>query len=151
MRHEIFKFLHVMGAVAWVGSGVGLSVLGWRMRRSDDLKGLVTVYGRADELGKVLFGPAVLITLAFGIAMVATTPAIAFGDLWILIGFGGIVLSGVAENAIAGPANKRFQAAMATGDADAASRHSGRALVGSYLDVTVLVVVVWAMVARPML
>lgn len=151
MRHEIFKFLHVFGAVAWVGSGIGLSVLGWRLRRAGDLTSLTAIYRRAEDLGKLLFAPAALLTLAFGVAMVATTAAIGFGDLWILIGFSGIVLSGVAENAIAGPANKRFLAAMDAGDTARADRHAGRALLGNYLDVAVLIVVVWAMVARPML
>jgi uncharacterized membrane protein len=152
-RYELFKFLHVVGAIMWVGGGIGLTVFAWRARAAGDLRSLVAMVERGKDLGNFLFMPAFALTLGFGIAMVATESVLSFGDLWILIGFGGIALSGVAEMAITQPAGKRLMAAVeASGvgspEAKAAARGS---LNGSILDVTVLLVVVWAMVAKPML
>jgi uncharacterized membrane protein len=152
-RYELFKFLHVVGAIAWVGGGIGLTIYGWRLRKARDLASLAVLMRRSDDLGKVLFMPAALLTLGFGIAMVATTAAIAFGDLWILMGFGGVALSIVVEAGMAAPAGKRFVATVEEHETGSpqADAHAGRMLRASVLGVLVLLTVVWAMVAKPML
>jgi uncharacterized membrane protein len=152
-KYEVFKFLHVVGAIAWVGGGIGLTIFAWRVRAAGDYETMLAMGKRGDDLGKFLFMPAFVLTLGFGIAMVLSESILSFTDLWILIGFGGIVLSGVAEMAFSAPAGKRFAAAAASHgigspEAKAAARGS---LNGSVLDVTVLLIVVWAMVAKPML
>lgn len=151
--YEFFKFMHVVGAIAWVGGGIGLTIFAWRARAAGDNGTVLSMVERGDDLGKFLFMPAFVLTLGFGIAMVATESSLSFTDLWILIGFGGIVLSGVAEMTIGQPAGKRLLAAVEAGgvgspEAEAATR---RSFNGSLLDVTVLLIVVWAMVAKPVL
>jgi uncharacterized membrane protein len=152
-RYEIFKLLHVVGAIAWVGGGIGLLMLSRQMVRSRDFDALVTVGRHGESLGMWLFMPASLLTVGFGVAMVATEPKLGFADLWILIGFGGLIGSGIAQMAVAGPAQKRFLGLMAEhGDGHpevaAAAR---RVTLGNLLDVGVLLLVVWAMVAKPLL
>jgi uncharacterized membrane protein len=152
-RYELFKLLHVVGAIAWLGSGIGLLVLHRQFVRAADHAGIAAILRQSKALGNRLFMPAALVTVVFGVALVATEPVFRFGDLWILIGFGGIVASGVAQMAVAEPASKRFMALLTEHDADhpelpAVARRMG---VGNSLDVAVLIVVVWAMVARPML
>lgn len=152
-RYELFKFLHVVGAIMWLGGGIGLTIFAWRARVAGDQRTLVAMVERGKDLGNFLFMPAFVLTLGFGIAMVATESIWSFADLWILIGFGGIALSGVAEMAISQPAGKRLMAAVeahgvGSPEANAAARGS---LNGSLVDITVLLVVVWAMVAKPML
>jgi uncharacterized membrane protein len=151
--YEFFKFMHVVAAIAWVGGGIGLTIYGYRLRAAGDYASLAAMQRRGEDLGKFLFMPAALLTLGFGIVMVASQSWLSFTDLWILIGFGGVVLSGVAEMGIAAPAGKRFLAAVeANGPRSAdAERYAGRSLRGSLLDVTVLLIAVWAMVAKPML
>jgi uncharacterized membrane protein len=150
-RYELFKFLHLTGAIAWLGSGVGLTIL-WRgltkAREADSIKA-ITDQNKA--LSLKLFGPAVLLTLAAGVAMVIDTPAIDFSDLWILIGFGGIVLSGVLNGAVADPASKRMLAAIeAQGfeSAEATAARSRVSLVGN-IELLVLFAVVLVMVIKP--
>jgi uncharacterized membrane protein len=152
-RYELFKLLHVVGAIVWVGAGAGLLVLNQHLVRVKDYDGLVMVGRASQSLGMRLFVPASLVTVAFGIALVATEPAYGFTDLWILIGFGGIVASGIAQTFVAERAGKRFLAIATEHGTDhpnlaVAARGITR---GSVLDLGLLLVVVWAMVAKPVL
>jgi uncharacterized membrane protein len=152
-RYEIFKLLHVVGAIAWVGGGIGLLVLTRRLVAARDHAGLLALGRASDSLGTWLFMPAGLLTVGFGVALVATETSLSFTALWILMGFGGIVLSGVAQMAISAPAQKRYLGLVAehsldSPDVTAAVR---RLSTGSAIDVGILLVVVWAMVAKPTL
>lgn len=152
-RYELFKLFHVVGAIVWVGAGAGLLVLNQHLVRVKDYDGLLTVGRASQALGMRLFVPASLVTVAFGIALVMTVPAYRFTDLWILIGFGGIVASGLAQTFVAERAGKRFLAIVTEHGIDhpnlaVAARGITR---GSTLDVGLLLVVVWAMVAKPVL
>jgi uncharacterized membrane protein len=149
-RYELFKLLHVVGAIAWVGGGLGLLLLHRAMLRARDYGAMTTIARHSQALGARLFVPASLLTVGFGIAMVATESALGFTDLWILIGFAGIAASGVAESFVAAPAGKRLLA-LAEEDATEAELAvpARRVSLGSSLDVGLLLVVVWAMVAKP--
>ena len=152
-RYELFKLLHVVGAMAWVGAGIGLLVLNRQLIRTRDYAGLLTVSRQSQALGTRLFIPASLFTVVFGVALVATQPGYRFTDLWILIGFGGIILSGVAQMTVAERANRRFlhvaeQHGLDHPEVAGAAR---RLTVGSAADIAILLIVVWAMVAKPAL
>ena len=152
-RYELFKFFHVVGAIAGVGGGLGLTILGRRLVAAKDHVTLISLNEQGKALGNRLFVPAFLLTLGFGVAMVIDTPAIGFGDLWILIGFGGIVASGAVEGLVGQRAARAFTAAverhgMGSAQVDAAA---ARLTLGGTLDVLVMLVVVWAMAARPTL
>ena len=152
-RYELFKLLHVVGAMAWVGAGIGLLVLNRQLIRTRDYAGLLTVSRQSQALGTRLFIPASLLTVVFGVALVATEPGYRFTDLWILIGFAGILLSGLAQSAITERSGKRFMALATEHGTD----HPGLVpaargiTLGSAVDVGLLVVVVWAMIAKPLL
>lgn len=152
-RYELFKLLHIVGAIAWIGGGMGLLVLSRRFIAAQDYAALLAVGKHGQALGTWLFMPASLVTIGFGIAMVATEPTLGFTDLWILIGFGGVVASGIAQMAVAAPAEKEFTAlagerGLDHPDVGAAAR---KITYGSALDIGLLLLVVWAMVAKPTL
>jgi uncharacterized membrane protein len=151
--HDLLKFVHVTGAIAWIGSGIGLLVLSRLLVRTREYSALEAVGRQSQSLGNVLFMPAAMLTVASGIALVLTESAYRFGELWILLGFGGIIASGAAQMGVAEPASKRFQEAVADEGTDqlvltAAAR---RIALGNVLDVVLLLLVVWAMVAKPTL
>jgi uncharacterized membrane protein len=152
-RYELFKLLHVVGAIAWLGGGIGLFVLTRRLVATRDHAGLLALGRQGEALGTRLFMPASLLTIGFGVALVATERTFGFTDPWILIGFGGIALSGVAQMAIAGPAQKRLLVLVeAHGPEDADVDEVVRRLsIGSLADIGILLVVVWAMVVKPTL
>jgi uncharacterized membrane protein len=152
-RYELFKLLHVVGAIAWIGGGMGLLVLSRQFIAAKEYAALQAMGKHGQALGTWLFMPAALLTVVFGVAMVATEPTLRFADLWILMGFGGVIGSGVAQMALAAPADKRFMALVDEHgfdhpDVAAAAR---RVTVGNLADVGILLLVVWAMVAKPTL
>jgi uncharacterized membrane protein len=150
-RYDILKFLHIVGAIAWVGGGLGLVILSRRFVAARDYTGLLSLGRQSQALGTWLFMPAALITVGFGIALVATEAAFRFTDLWILIGFGGVIASGVAQMVVAEPASKRFMALATehrTDHPDVAEAARKLTRTG-FLDLGILLLVVWAMVAKP--
>lgn len=152
-RFELFKFVHLIGAIAWVGGGIGLLILHRRLVGARETEALLAFNRQSQALGNRLFAPAFVLTLGSGIAMVATESAFGFTDLWILIGFGGIVASGTAELAIGQPAGKRFTAAVEDfgSDSPQALAAASRTTLGATLDLLALLIVVFAMVAKPTL
>jgi uncharacterized membrane protein len=151
-RYEIFKLLHVVGAITWVGSSIGLFVLTRRLLVTKDQAGILALGRQSQALGNRIFIPAGLLTVGFGVALVATEAVFSFTDLWILLGFGGIVLSGVAQSTITERGNKRLlQLAEHDLDDPEFAMAARRVTLGSGIDIVILLVVVWAMVAKPML
>lgn len=150
-RYELFKFLHVTGAIVWLGAGVGLTVV-WRgltkAREADAIRAIGT---QNKALSAKVFGPAVLATLAFGVAMVIDTPAFDFSDLFIIVGFIGIGFSGAINGAVADPATKKLVAAIEIDGFDSPAAAAARAKVklAGNLELLVLFAVVFAMVVKP--
>jgi uncharacterized membrane protein len=145
--------LHVLGTIAWLGAGIGLLVLHWLALRARDHAGLATVVRQSQTLGTWLFAPASLVTAASGIALVATEAAFRFTDLWILIGFGGVLASPIVQMTVAQRARERLLALTAEGGTDHArllAAERSVTLVNTF-DICVLLVVVWAMFAKPVL
>lgn len=91
--YELFKFLHVVSVVIWVGSGFGLLVLTRLLRQAGDRIGALSVGRQLETLGKLLFMPAAVSTLVWGVAMVVTADSIGFTDPFIVIGFAAIAVS----------------------------------------------------------
>lgn len=149
-RYELFEFFHVVGAIAWLGGGIGLTILGRRLVAVRDHATLIALDEQGKALGNRLFMPASILTIGFGIAMVIDAPVIGFGDAWILIGFGGVIASGASEGLVAQRAAKAFTAAVGqygVGSPQATAAAS-RLTLGATLDVFFLLIVVGAMVAR---
>ena len=144
--YETLKLLHVLAAVVWVGGGVFQTVSTWRAVNADPAHRL----GLARDMrfaGDRVFGPASLLALIFGVWMVIESPAIGWGDTWIVIGLVGIVISGAMGGIFFAPKSKALVARLEAGEDGAALlRTIGRV---SLIDMTILVVVVWAMVTRP--
>lgn len=139
MMREVLRFLHILGAVGWVGSAFALHVLGRIMVRSgSDLRPLIR---HGEAFGTRIFVPTALLTIASGIGLVLSG-SVRFSDLWILLGIGGVVLSGVVQAVVSGPAERQ----LADNVSDPAVR---RWLRGGVLDVATLVAVVAVMVLRP--
>src|SRR5438309_578781 len=80
---EIFKLVHVVIAVFWVGGGLLLTALALRASRSKNPEELAHIARQAAFVGEKLFAPAGGIVLAMGIAMVINSPEISFGTTWV--------------------------------------------------------------------
>lgn len=149
--YEIYKLLHVIGAIVWVGAGVGFMTLMWRLIRSKEDEGLQAVNRQLEKIGAPLFGGAFVLVVGGGVAMVLTEPVLSFSDTWIVIGIVAIALSIAIQEGFTRRIGQRLvTTAEAHGlGSDRAQDLARRALVGNGLDLGFLLVAVWAMVTKP--
>ena len=144
---EIYKFLHVTTAIIWVGGGIFGAVLTERAKSATPAHRLGIAKDMSFVSGRV-FAPMAMLTLLFGILMVLDADAIEFEQTWIAIGLGAIVLSIVLGAGFLGPQSGKLVGELESGSDGAMERLRRIALV-SYIDLVVLLIAVWAMVAKP--
>jgi uncharacterized membrane protein len=88
--YELFLTAHILGAIAWIGSGFLLLVLANRAARTTDGEALGRIIDDTADLANKLFIPASLVTLAMGIALTIEGPW-SLGYLWIALGLAGFL------------------------------------------------------------
>lgn len=76
--YTVLKFLHVLFAITWVGSGVFVQFYASTAIRDGDAAEIGTFAKRIAQLGLRLLTPASVLVLILGILMVAQSPAWGF-------------------------------------------------------------------------
>jgi uncharacterized membrane protein len=150
--YNTLKFVHVLAAITWLGSAVYAQVLATRVLREKDPVHLGVVAKDIGVAGKTLLMPASITVLVFGILLILYSPAWNFGQTWVLVGLGGIVLTIVTGAGFLGPESERLGKLMAEGHSPAEPEIEQRIrkIVGiSRIDLVVLIVVVADMVFKP--
>ena len=148
--YETLKFLHVVAAIVWIGSGIGLTALFAAVDKAGDRATLLAVGRYVDGLGNRLFAPAAMSTLVFGILTVVVSDSISFADAWIAIGFAGVAISMVTV-ALRAPVAKQMAPAVQSHGPDSAevSALLNRSRLINTADVVLLLIVVAVMVFKP--
>jgi uncharacterized membrane protein len=144
---EIYKFLHVTTAIIWVGGGVFGAILTERAKTASPAHRLGIATDMAHVSNRV-FAPTAVLTLVFGVLMVIDAEAIEFEQTWIVIGLTAIALSIVIGAGYLGPQSGKLVAELEEGSEAALDRLRRIALAG-YADLVILLIAVWAMVAKP--
>lgn len=147
------KFLllvHVVAVIVWLGGAFMLGLLFERAQRSKDESTVLGLARMGEFLGKAVFNPAGIITLAAGVWLVIEAD-FDFAEAWISIGFLGIATGAILGMAFYPKAFRQVQAGieadgLLSNDTLAALR---RLRLVSTLEWAFLVVVVWAMVFKP--
>jgi uncharacterized membrane protein len=143
-------FLHIGGAIVWVGGGVMLSAVGVRARRGGNAIVIGDFAGTLSYTGLRVFVPAVVLVLVTGVWMVLIQSG-NFAQLWVvlaLVAFAAAFLIGgvyLSRNALA----LDRAAKSPTPDANALSEILGRWIVGYWVVLAILVFAVWDMVFKP--
>jgi uncharacterized membrane protein len=140
-------FLHVLGAVAWVGGGLTITLIAMAtLRRADPAT--VSNFGQTMAyVGPRLFAPSVAIVAITGVWMVLTVSTWDFTQLWVLIGIGCLLLAfAIGAGYIA-----RIGIALGKPMADATEATTLlRRWITAYLAVlAILVIAVWDMTVKP--
>jgi uncharacterized membrane protein len=148
--YALFKAIHVVVAVIWVGAGFMLTVDGIRAKRENNPASVVAVAQRAMFWGEKIFAPAGLVVFLMGIAMMTNTNW-GWGHFWIvvgLIGFGSTFLTGIG---LLAPLARKINASAQTNGLAHPTTLAliDRTLLIASIDITVLVLVILDMVTKP--
>lgn len=148
--YELLVIVHILAAAVWIGGGVTVALLASRAWASRDDARVVELSRMGDHVGTRMFAPAAFVLLGAGAWAVAEGNW-EWGDAWVSIGLAGWVLGFVSALAWHNREGHRIREAVADGGA-AGPRARRVATIGMAVglaELAVLVVVVWAMVAKP--
>ncbi len=148
--YEFLKFVHVLMAVIWVGGGVLIQVLALRATGSKDAARTATFAGDAEWVGLRIFMPASVLLLVFGV-WAASEGNWDFGKAWISIGFGAFLFSFLLGMLVLGPESGRIKKLVRANGFEhpEVQRRLSRIYAFSRFELLVLLVAIWAMVAKP--
>jgi uncharacterized membrane protein len=148
--YSIFRVVHVVLAVFWVGGGLTLTVLGLRAQSLDDPGEMATLARQAAFVGERLFAPSGLVVLLMGIALVINGH-LGWGHFWVIAGLVGYAATFVTGIAVLSPLAKKVDELIRTkGAADAETIATiNRILLVARVDVTVLLLVIVDMTVKP--
>jgi uncharacterized membrane protein len=148
--YAIFRVVHVVLAVFWVGGGLTITVLGLRAERSDDPNDIAHLAGQAGFVGEKFFAPAGLLVFLAGIALTINGD-IEWGQFWIVFGLLGYLSTFVTGMGFLSPTAKKIAELSAT---QGVEHPQTQALIRKILlvvrfDMAVLLLVVADMVLKP--
>ncbi len=145
--YSLFKLLHVVCAIAWVGGGLTLLAYSALITRTrGDLETLRTL-DAMNTLGKAWFMPASLLTLVFGV--IAAVLGGMWMDSWVLFGLAGFAATFFTGFFVLEPTG-RAVAQLIEADRVPEALSKGLYLLRvSKFDYTVMMVVVADMVLKP--
>lgn len=148
--YDLFKTIHVVAAVAWVGGVILAQVNAALAFRSGEKVRIQGFIRHQEWLGTRYFAPASGTVVLAGVAMVIES-GWEFADLWIVIGIALFVASSVIGAAFLGPQSARFATLLEQKDLDDPEVHSlgNRIALLSRVDLVILVAVVIDMVVKP--
>jgi uncharacterized membrane protein len=148
--YSIFRVVHVVLAVFWVGGGLTLTILGLRAERLDDPSEITTLARQASFVGEKLFAPAGLLVFLMGIAMVVNGD-LGWNHFWVIAGLVGYVATFATGLGVLTPLTKKIDALMTEKGPDAPETQAAirRVLLVVRFDVAVLLLVVADMTVKP--
>jgi uncharacterized membrane protein len=148
--YAFFKWVHVTGAVLWVGGGLTLTILALKAERSSEAAEMAMIARQAAFVGERVFAPIGLLVLAMGIAMVVNLD-LGWGTAWIVIGLVGYAITFLTGLLVLGPQAKRIAQLIESVGAEATETQTAikRILLIARVDEGVLLLVVAAMILKP--
>ncbi len=147
---DLLLTVHVLAVAAWIGAAMAMQVISRRMGPSTDAA-VVDQFARdAEAVGKYLFGPAAVLLLVTGAALVVRQD-ISWGEPWVVLGLGAMIAAGAVGGAFLIPEGRRIavladQPGHDPAEVRARARH--RFLIAR-IDLAVLVLAVADMVFKP--
>jgi uncharacterized membrane protein len=149
--YNLFKFLHIVSAIVWIGGVVTVSIITARVAREKDGTVLAALARESRFYGTAVIGPAVGLTLIAGIVMIAVS---GLGvPLWVIWGFAAMIVSmalGATLIRRAGEELSQLAATAESGDPRLGALQRRLATL-NIINVLLLLSAVWAMVYKPTL
>lgn len=148
--YNTLKFLHIVSVIVWIGGMIMLTVLNRRLAKSGPPEALRALGQQSGALSMTLFLPAVLFTVITGIGLVQVG-RLGFSQIWIQWGIIGAVVSFIVGGVLTGGTARKLAAQIARGEVDAAqvAAVQRRIMVFVFVNLLVLLSIVWVMVFKP--
>jgi uncharacterized membrane protein len=149
--YETLKYVHILAAIVWVGTGLYFQYQATRLNRIGDAERMAAFTKDIEFTGKSLMLPASILVLVMGIAMVLYAPFLEFEDAWIAIGLLGSIATAVTGSVVIGPTAGKVgrmieEQGPGTPEVQAATK---KIFTVSRVDQVVLLVVIAVMVYKP--
>jgi uncharacterized membrane protein len=149
--YNLFKFIHVLTAIVWIGGSIVMKVLSGRISRSNDPIRIAAFGDDTERIGTRVFAPSSGLLLLSGIAATLTVGTSLFKQVWVALGIAGwVVIAGIGGGLL-GPQSERLKrvvAELGPGHPDVA-RISQRIERLANLELVLFVLLVADMVFKP--
>jgi uncharacterized membrane protein len=148
--YQIYKALHVLAIVIWVGGDITLTTLGIVFERRRDGETLAALGKLGAWIGVKVYTPALFAALAFGIALIQKG-GLGWGTFWIDFGLAGWATAASVGVAFVGPELGRIDRAAQEHGPDSAEvqRRVRRLFTVFRFDTALLILIVLDMTAKP--
>jgi uncharacterized membrane protein len=148
--YEFLIIVHIVAAAIWIGGGAMFSVIAARAWAVREDAHVIELSHIGDFVGNRVFAPATLLLIISGTWAVTEGPW-EFSQTWISIGFTTWILGLLIAIFWHRTEGARIREAVARGGASSpeARRVAAGSLLVGLLELAILVVAVWAMVAKP--
>jgi uncharacterized membrane protein len=150
--YQVFKTIHVLAAVLWLGGGALITLLAWKAQRAKDNIQLLGIAKQAEWASTRIFVPASLVVVAMGVVLMHKGHW-GYGNFWPLFGLIAWGVSFLVGAAFLGPQSGKLAKLIelkGPDDPDVAARTS-RIIAVARADVVLILVVAADMVAKPFL
>lgn len=149
-RYELLLYLHILGAIVWLGTAVFFQYLVFRAERTNDFGVVWGLIRDIAWLSSRLFMPASLLVLASGILLVVDGPW-SFSQLWIVIGLSAFAATFALGKGVIEPVGKKTEALAKEHGPDhpATTRQLQSMFILFRLDLVFLLLIVATMASKP--
>jgi uncharacterized membrane protein len=150
--YGVFKAIHVLAAIVWVGGGAAITLVAWRASRARDDEQLIQIARQAEWLGTRVFVPSSLVAGVMGFVLMAKGDW-AYGEFWVLFGLVAWGVSFLVGAVFLGPESGRLAKLMEAKGPDHPETQARvkRILAVARADVVLIALVAADMVAKPFL
>jgi len=146
----VFKSVHVLAAIVWLGGGATITLLAWRAQRSKDNAQLLQIAKQAEWLSTRVFVPASLVVVALGFVLIHKGDW-GYDHFWTLFGLIAWGVSFVVGATFLGPESGRLARLVETKGPDEpeVAARVNRIIAVARTDIVLVLLVAADMVAKP--
>jgi uncharacterized membrane protein len=148
--YGVLLFLHILGAVVWLGGEITMFALRALALRSGDRARAFALVRDTDRISSWVIMPAVAVLLGAGFWLVLEGNW-GFDRFFVIFGLAGFVVSSAVGGAVISPGGKALQQAVERGGPESSEVDSltRRIQLGLLADVMILTAIVFVMATKP--
>jgi uncharacterized membrane protein len=111
--YDLFKLLHVLAAVVWIGGSFVVNVISRRIAGSNDPARILAFGDDTEFVSRRIFAPASGLLFVTGVATVLAQSPELFKTVWVILGVVGWIALAVIGTGLINPLSKRLNGTIA--------------------------------------